>query len=277
MRLTVLVDNNASRDLHAEWGFSVFIEVEGRKVLFDLGASDLFLHNAACLSLDPLDIDDLVLSHGHWDHTWGLEYWLKHRLMSERKFENQPALVAHPQALAPKFRNDLSEFGVLTAVTTLERHFRMNLSREPVRLTENLFFLGEIERSFEFEKQPLGKVFDSEGSLVDDYLWDDSALVYKAGAGLVIISGCAHSGICNIVEYARKICNEERVLDIIGGFHLMEQKPDDGKTEETINYFKKINPAQLHPCHCNDLAAKIAMAKGFPVKEVQVGITLEYL
>lgn len=144
MRLTILVDNNASKNLRAEWGLSVFIEAEGQKVLFDLGASDLFLQNADHLKLDVLDSDFLVLSHGHWDHTWGLEYWLKRGLTVKRKIEKRPAFIAHPQALAPKFRSDLTEFGVLTSAAALNRHLNMKLSREPVQLTENLFFLGEI-------------------------------------------------------------------------------------------------------------------------------------
>ena len=277
MRLTILTDNNASRNLPAEWGFSAFIEDGGQTILFDLGGSGLFIKNAAILKLDPLAIDFLVLSHGHWDHTWGLEDWIKQRLVAERPFDNRPSLIAHPLSLEPKFRNDMREFGVITGVATLNPQYKKRLSPTLDQLTENLIVLGEVQRVFEIDSRPLGKIYDSGGSLADDFLWDDTALAYKSGGGLVIISGCAHSGICNIVEHARNICGEERILDIIGGFHLMDLIPDDRKMVETINYFKKINPAQLHPCHCNDLNAKIMLAREFSVKEVRVGDTWEYL
>lgn len=277
MRLTVLVDNNASQNLTGEWGLSVFIETGDQKILFDLGASDLFLRNAVRLNIDLMHLNYLVLSHGHYDHTWGLEYWLKQCAGIPNKTENQPTLLAHPLALKPKFRGDMTEFGILTSEIILTRYFKTIFSKEPVYLTENLIFLGEIQRQFEFENNhPLGKTLEPDGSLTDDYLIDDTALVYKTTQGLVIITGCSHSGICNIIEYARKICNEERVVDIIGGFHLQGLKSGDGRLEETLAYLKKLNPKQMHPCHCTDLKAKIAMAQEMELTEVRVGFTAEY-
>jgi 7,8-dihydropterin-6-yl-methyl-4-(beta-D-ribofuranosyl)aminobenzene 5'-phosphate synthase len=103
---------------------------------------------------------------------------------------------------------------------------------------------------------------------------DDSALVYCSTKGLVIITGCSHSGICNIIEQAKKVCNENRVIDVIGGFHLLN--PEKKQLEGTLEYFKKLQPETLHACHCTDLNSKIALSKVSNIQEVGVGLTLNY-
>jgi 7,8-dihydropterin-6-yl-methyl-4-(beta-D-ribofuranosyl)aminobenzene 5'-phosphate synthase len=114
----------------------------------------------------------------------------------------------------------------------------------------------------------------SPGVLAPDYLWDDTALAYKLPQGLVIITGCSHSGICNIIRQAQTICREERIVDIIGGFHLLN--PDPGHLQETVTFLKKSSPAQLHPCHCTDLNSKIALRQASIIKEVGSGLQLDY-
>jgi 7,8-dihydropterin-6-yl-methyl-4-(beta-D-ribofuranosyl)aminobenzene 5'-phosphate synthase len=272
MRLTVLVDNQAARNLYAEWGLSIFIAADGQRILLDVGASDLFLTNAARLQVDLLDLDYLILSHGHWDHTWGLDGLLKLYLLRELPVEKRPTLIAHPVALTPKFRDNGSEYGALLHESLLARNLKTNLVKEPVWLSDNLVYLGEIERKIEPERV-MGKTVSSIG-LTGDYLWDDTALAYQLPQGLVIITGCSHSGICNIVRQAQIICNEERIIDIVGGFHLLNPAPD--RLQETIAFLKKVNPGQLHPCHCTDLHSKIALQQAAPVKEVGCGLELNY-
>jgi 7,8-dihydropterin-6-yl-methyl-4-(beta-D-ribofuranosyl)aminobenzene 5'-phosphate synthase len=276
MRLTILVDNNAGHNLAGEWGLSFFIEADGRNILFDTGASDLFLKNAVRLKIDLLSLDYLIFSHGHYDHTWGLDFLLQNYLAARITPENRPALIAHPGTFVPKFRDDGNEFGILLSQSTLKRNFQTNLTREPFQLTENLFFLGEIPRKFDFEgKTSLGQTLVSD-SLTADYLFDDTALVYKTSKGLIVITGCSHSGVCNIVEHAREVCKEERVIDIIGGFHLMELKNDDPKLKGASCYLKKLNPVQIHPCHCTDLHCKMALAEVSMVNEACSGLELKY-
>jgi len=276
MRLTVLVDNNPGHNLAGEWGLSFFIEADGQKILFDTGSSNLFMKNAAHLKINLQDLNYLIFSHGHYDHTWGLDFLLQNYLADRIPLESRPALIAHPGSLIPKFRNDGNEFGVLLSEPALQRNFKTNLTREPFQLTENLFFLGEIPRKFDFEgKTSLGQTLIS-GALKDDYLLDDTAMAYKTSKGLIVITGCSHSGICNIVERARKICREERVRDIIGGFHLLELKSDDPKLSGTSRYLKELNPARLYPGHCTDLYCKMALGKVVPLNEVSCGLVLEY-
>ncbi len=278
MKLTVLIDNNTLTDRYflGEPGASYLIEDEGKKVLFDVGYSDAFITNARKLSLDLLDVDFVVLSHGHLDHTWGLIPLI--RLYTEGMIEKlqvkKPTLVTHPLTLSSRTLGDLPEIGFLLSEDKLSGYFEVELSREPVNLTERLVFLGEIERTNEFEaRNPIGIILDS-GVEKDDFLVDDSALAYKSSAGLVIITGCSHAGICNIVEYARKVCRDERVVDIVGGFHLLD--PSEEQLEGTIEYMESLCPGSVHACHCTDLNSKIALSRVVNLKEVGVGMTLKY-
>ncbi len=107
-----------------------------------------------------------------------------------------------------------------------------------------------------------------------DTLLDDSALAYRSPEGLVIITGCSHSGICNIVQYAKQVCHDERIVDIIGGFHLLQ--PEPARLQGTVAYLKRHELTALHACHCTDLPSKIALAAAAPIREVGVGLTLSY-
>ena len=101
---------------------------------------------------------------------------------------------------------------------------------------------------------------------------EDSALVYEHSDGLFIITGCSHAGICNIIEYAKQVCNDERILGVIGGFHLFEV---NDQIVKTIDYLQENNIQYLYPAHCVSLDVKIEMAKQLKIREVGVGLVLE--
>lgn len=255
---------------------SYFIEEGSTSVLFDVGYSDAYIINAGKLNLNLLKIDFLVLSHAHLDHTWGLDSLLK--LYTEAKIESipykPPKLIAHPTIFETRSDENLNEIGCIISQSKLEKHFQIELHKKPFWLTEKLVFLGEVERSNDYEgKLPVGYIHIN-GKMKPDFVIDDSALVYKAKKGLVIITGCSHSGICNIVEYAKKVCGEDRILDIIGGFHLLN--PSERQLSATVNYFKKLKIHKLHPCHCVDLNSKIALSKVASLEEVGVGLVINY-
>lgn len=278
MKLKVLVDNNTliDRYFHGEPGVSYFIEDGDVKILFDAGYSDIFIKNAQKMDVNLLDLDYVVISHGHIDHTWGLTHLIV--LYTEAKIEkrkySEPKLVAHPEAFLYKEFDGSEEIGSVIGADKLSRHFALQLSKEPVWLTDKLVFLGEIERKNDFEnKEPLGK-YEKVGIKSDDYLMDDSAIVYKSSKGMVVITGCSHAGICNIVEYAKKVCKEDRISDIIGGFHLLN--PSEEQLNGTIEYFEQLNIEVIHACHCTDLKSKIELSKVVDLKEVGVGLVLEY-
>lgn len=100
---------------------------------------------------------------------------------------------------------------------------------------------------------------------------DDTALAYNTGDGLFIITGCSHSGVCSIIEYAKMVCNEERIKGVLGGFHLLDVT---NKLTQTIEYFKKNDIKRLYPCHCISFAAKAEIHKSIPINEVGVGLSI---
>jgi 7,8-dihydropterin-6-yl-methyl-4-(beta-D-ribofuranosyl)aminobenzene 5'-phosphate synthase len=277
VKLTVLIDNNTliDRYFYGEPAVSYFIEDGNIKVLLDVGYSDAFIKNAQKMKIDLLDVDFVVLSHGHLDHTWGLVPLIQ--LYTEAELEKirykKPTLVTHPLTFSTRTIKGLNEIGSIISEEKVANHFKLELSKDPVWLTERLVFLGQIARTNEFEaKRPIGKILGT--GLEDDYLIDDSAIAYKSQRGLVIITGCSHAGICNIIEHAKKFCEEERIIDIIGGFHLLN--PSDEQLQGTLEYLKKLKPDNVHACHCTDLRSKIALSKVVNLNEVGVGLSLEY-
>jgi 7,8-dihydropterin-6-yl-methyl-4-(beta-D-ribofuranosyl)aminobenzene 5'-phosphate synthase len=200
------------------------------------------------------------------------------QLYSQAQFEKisakRPTLVAHPLALHSKQIDETPEAGSIFSKEKLGRHFELQFTREPVWLSERLVFLSEIERTNDFEaKTPLGKVF-KDGVAKDDFLFDDTALAYKSSEGLVVITACSHSGICNIIEYAKKVCGDDRIVDVIGGFHLLN--PPENQLQGTLDYFSQLRPPRVHACHCTDLRSKVALAGVVNLEDVGVGLKLEY-
>ena len=250
--LTVLVDNNTLTDRYftGEPGLSFLIETAGRKILFDTGYSGVFLANAGKMGIELRDLDHVVLSHGHLDHTGGLVMLV--RLLTEATIEDipyrVPELIAHPFCFCPREKIPLQNIGSILDESEIRRQFPVNLSSQPVWITDDLVFLGEIPQRFSFEQTDPGKrrIRFPDGRVKPDQLRDDSALVFRSGAGLVIITGCSHAGICTITEYAREICGEQRVTAIIGGLHLLTPSPSRlTKTGEYLQSLRAAVPLRL--------------------------------
>ncbi len=274
MKITVLVDNTTNkRDLKAESGFSLYIEDQSTTILFDTGCSTLFLENAHKLDIDPLQAKYVVLSHGHYDHTWGLKH-LHNLHQNMNTISNvKPILLAHPLAFNQRMR-DNTEMGCDITETDLLHSFTIKKSTIPVWITDQLVFLGKIKRTFSYEgNHTIGQII-KDGTPIPDSMEDDTALAYKSNQGLVIITGCSHSGICNIVEQAKQICQDHRILAIIGGFHL--RKPPIEQLNGTIDYLQQANVKKLYACHCTDQSSRIALAQLGNLQETSVGLTLEY-
>ncbi len=268
MKLVVLTDNNTYIDQYyiGEPALSFYLEDESSRILFDTGYSDVFMRNAVSLGVDLSVVDTLVFSHGHDDHTKGLTFLPPDFLSPNVR------IIAHPGIFGERYENGRS-IGAPFSVDVLKDRYDLTLTKEPYSVTNRLTFLGEIPDYFEFEKRkPIG-VCKTGPYYQPDFVMDDSALVYHSGEGMVIITGCSHSGICNIIEYAKHICGDERILSVIGGFHLFHISD---KLKQTIHYFRQNNIYKLYPCHCVSFRAKAEIHKYISIHEVGVGLTLTF-
>ncbi|MDW7670119.1 MAG: MBL fold metallo-hydrolase [Bacillota bacterium] len=277
MKLTVLVDNNTFVDQYycGEPGLSYDIQVEDDHFLFDAGYSDVFMRNAEKMGIDWRSWRTIVISHGHADHTWGL-IPLFQRYTEEamkKKPLRKPRMLAHPDTFQSKWEKEM-ELGLNLTQDSLTRTFDLELTKQPLALTDRLMYLGEIPRFNDFENlEGFGNSI-VEGVVQEDKVLDDTALAYRSDQGLVVITGCAHAGICNTIEQAKMICGEERILDVIGGFHLQQASTE--VLQKTIHYLKQQRPRYIYAAHCTDLPAKVALAEYFDVKEVGVGLEVAF-
>lgn len=265
MKLTVLVDNNTLINKYyiGEPAVSYYIEDEDTKILFDTGYSNVFMENAKKMNIDLSKINKLVLSHGHDDHAGGLKEFFKEKTGIE--------LISHPDSFNYK-EDDHEPIGSSMTKEQLEKVCTLSLTKEPHQISENIVFLGEIPSSNNFEERDIIGTCHKDNQVMGDIVMEDSAIVYKSNKGLFIITGCSHSGICNIIEYAKKVCNDDKIYGVIGGFHLLE---DNERLYKTIDYLRDNNIQELYPCHCVSLDCKIKIAKETPIKEVGVGQIIE--
>ncbi|MCK5334104.1 MAG: MBL fold metallo-hydrolase [Candidatus Aenigmarchaeota archaeon] len=229
IKITVL-HNEPDEFVEETSGFSVLIETKTKKILFDTSYSDDIIENARKGKINLSNIDYLVLSHGHIDHTEGLKFV---------DFSEVKTLLAHPDCFQKKYFKGAGYVGIPFVLDYLRQKTKTTLTKEPYWLDENkIVFLGQIPRKTDFEaKEPVGCLETGE----DDFVLDDSAIAIKTDKGLVIISGCSHSGICNIIEYAKEVCDENKIYAILGGFHLFNKET----TDKTIEFIKNQNHTAL--------------------------------
>ncbi|MDL2211625.1 MBL fold metallo-hydrolase [Erysipelotrichaceae bacterium OttesenSCG-928-M19] len=267
MFLKVLVDNNTIIDDYAlgEPGLAFYLEIDNKRILFDTGYSDIIINNALHYNIDLNNLDYIILSHGHNDHSRGLQY-----LIDTYDFK-KTTLLAHPHVFDEKKEASL-EIGNPLSYEILKDKMNIVLTDLPYKISDNLYFLGEIKRYNNFENQePIGQT-KYNSTIIDDYLYDDSALAYCENKQLTIITGCSHSGITNICEHAKEVTQCQEIKTIIGGFHLFE---DNEQLTKTINYFISNKITNLYPCHCVSFVAKAKINNHIPITEVGVGFELK--
>ena len=259
-----------SRDtLIGEHGLSLLVTVHEGKgkhtVLFDTGHTGIgVLHNATYLELDLGQIETIVMSHRHMDHTGSL--WP----ILERLGRPIP-LVIHPDAFLPSRYLLLSDGKKLRFPDTLNRKdleqagVEIVESRKPVSVADGgIMVTGEIERTTGFERGLPNAYTEHDGELVKDPVSDDQSLVvHLKGKGLVVISGCAHAGIINTLLHSRKISGVDRLYAVLGGFHLSGPQFEP-IIEETIESLKKMNPKVFVPMHCTGWKAVHRFEETFP-------------
>ncbi|AVG16273.1 hypothetical protein CFN79_10675 [Chromobacterium vaccinii] len=253
MRVSVLVENHSHRPvLQAEAGLSLWIEHNGHRVLFDTGRSGLLLDNAKKMGVDLSTLSHLVLSHGHYDHSGGLA-----ALSPILSADKRPQLIAHPHALLPRAAMlgpwQLRRLGIPAMPADMENRFDLQLHREPYPFADDFVFLGRIpRRTYREGRRAMGRLWPNTGRSAPDRVEDDSALVCRTEKGLIIFSGCAHSGIRHTVDYAMEVCGDSRVRAVIGGFHLRSAGPL--RLLNVRRYFQSQAGTQLFACHCSGYA-----------------------
>jgi len=265
LRLSFLVEDSVSptrrkAGFRAEHGLSVLVEGARPKLslLMDTGPSpDVLLNNAEILGVDFDRLDAVFLSHGHYDHTGGLSGVLSG---TSKKI----TVIAHPSAFEPKFAMapKLRYVGAPFGRSEFESSARALLVRNPVKIVEGVMTTGEVERITSYER-PRG-FWTVEGEmLLEDHMKDDQGLVVNLeDRGLVVISGCAHAGIVNVVKQAQRLAGVDRVHAVIGGFHL--KNSSESTIMSTVNDLVEIKPDIVCPCHCTGQRAirKLKLAFG---------------
>jgi len=269
MKLTVLVDNHTYIDRYylGEPAVCYLIEDGDRVILLDTGYSDVYIENAARMGIDLNRVTDIVLSHGHNDHTGGLPAFFA-------RFPQRVRLFAHPNALLPK-RVDGLNVGCPLSLEELRKHADVRLVTKPHAVSEHVTILGEIPRVYAFESdRAVGETQGVCGCCwEEDGLADDTSLALTLPDSVFVVTGCAHAGICNTVAYAKQVSKRSRVLGVLGGFHLFEANQ---ALDETVRTLRELGTERVYPAHCTSLAVKSALFSALETHEVGVGLTLEW-
>ncbi len=258
-KITVLCENRAGVliGVTGEHGFAALIEKDGEKLLMDTGQGMTIQGNATALGIDLSSINKISLSHGHYDHTGGLPFVL----YPPRNVE----IIAHPDIFDRKYVE-------LDSPQGKQRHFigmkftreflesglgaKFSMKKEYEEISPGIFFSGEVPRLTEFEiPDPMLKARRGD-DFIDDPLLDDASLLIETDSGPVILTGCAHSGIVNIMNHFQKKSGHDKFHAVIGGTHLGFMGVSN-KLEKTMDAFDDFNLNVIAVSHCtgNEAAA----------------------
>jgi len=300
--ITILVDNRsdllaestetvkrfADAPLLAEHGFSALVHLQSSnaKILWDAGVTRVALpENLRRMKIDPATIDVIALSHGHGDHTMAVSDALQMANLKPESREwaatvavdemvhwaerRRVSIIAHPAAFRERwnFANDGTRYGPVQPPPRGEWESlgaQIVLSARPYQLTPGVWLTGTIPRySFETAGVSATRRYREGNAFLPDQIEDDQAIVVNVkDKGLVVLSGCAHSGIVNTVNYARAISGVDKVWAIIGGFHL--GRAQDDEVQRTIAEIKTLQPKLIAPTHCTGFAAMAQFAAQMP-------------
>ncbi len=255
--------------LVAEHGFSALVEVTKagvtHRVLFDTGVSPHgMVENMRRLEVDPGTIETIVLSHGHYDHTTGM-----HGLVEALGRANLPVYV-HPEIWSRR-RVVIEGSEPRELPTTSRRALEdagfevIEQARPSLRLGGSVLITGEVDRSVTFEDGfPGHEAFHSGAWQPDPLILDDQALVVNLhDKGLVVLTGCGHAGVVNILRHVTKLTGEEDVHALLGGFHL-GGRAMQSRIRPTVEAIATFDPTYLVPAHCTGFPATHALADRLP-------------
>jgi 7,8-dihydropterin-6-yl-methyl-4-(beta-D-ribofuranosyl)aminobenzene 5'-phosphate synthase len=257
VRISVLVEdstNLSKPELIAKHGLSFYLESKAigvsSNVLIDTGpAPDIALRNAINMNIDLKKVDSIFLTHGHYDHSGAILEILGHI--------NRPVpIVAHPEIFNPKiaYKPKLTSIGLACDLSDIRSNGGiLFLTRNSFKITEGIMTTGEIQRKTDFENV-IGLWTIRNDLLIKDTMLDEQSLLINIkNKGLVIIIGCGHPGVINIIRHAMKITGIKKIYSIIGGMHLVNY--DNRKIKIIVKELSKIDFSTIYPCHCTGTKA----------------------
>jgi len=240
--ITILVDDIPSGNLRAEHGLSLWINCREKRILFDTGQSNLLLRNAKILDIDLTNTDAIVISHGHYDHTGGLSDVLE--IAAKAK------IYLHPAATEPKFSKNVSgakSIGMPDSAKEAIQGQHMIWTATPATIFPGISVTGQVPRMNDYEDVG-GTFFVDENCQKPDELLDDQTLFVESTKGLVVVLGCAHSGVVNTLDYISKLTGYNKIYAVIGGMHLLNASQI--RIANTIEALKKYEIQKIVPLHC---------------------------
>ncbi|MGD2066331.1 MAG: MBL fold metallo-hydrolase [Candidatus Bathyarchaeota archaeon] len=265
VQISVLIEDSKNPDkpeLRNKHGLSFFIQAkigdDKVTVLMDTGPSpEALLYNADKMSINLADVNAIVLSHGHYDHTGGLHEALK-------QMKKRVPVVVHPTIFEPKLSMmpHLRLIGSPFTSSDIESAGGVPVfAVDSVKIADGIMTTGEVPRITAFETVR-GFWTVHKQRLIEDKMIDDQSLVIDVeDKGLVVVAGCAHAGIINTINHAQKIAGNIRVHAVLGGFHLWNA--DNKILQATEDELKKLDPQFFGPCHCTGKKAVKKMSEAF--------------
>lgn len=245
IRITLIVDNKADKGLVSEHGLAMWIETGDKNILLDTGQGGALLPNADGLGIDLRETDILVLSHGHYDHTGSVADVLQKAPHADT--------YLHPGAFLPRYSlrggtpNSVQMPGVSMSAIISHPEEKVHWVNGLTITSEGINLTASIPRDTDFEDTG-GAFFLDPGGKRPDPITDDLALWITTDEGLIICTGCCHSGIINTLRHITRSAGESRVKRIIGGLHLVNA--DRERLAKTVEELNKFDIEELVPCHC---------------------------
>lgn len=252
IKVTTVVENTTFQpELQAEHGLAFHIEADGVNILFDTGQTDLLLQNALTLGIDLLEVDAVVISHGHYDHIGGLNAFLE--------LNKRAKVVIKRRAFDDKYHGTIRYVG--SALDSRLSEGRICFVEDIVELTDGVRVVPDIPIIDAGATHLKGFKVKQDGRFEQDWFEDELFMSISTPDGLVVISSCSHRGIVNIVDAAQKAFNS-KVRMVLGGFHLLNALPEE--VERTVAYFEQLQLEKIGVCHCTGLDAYAALKSRMP-------------